>query len=79
MAGRASDIPMDGRSYFVPEGSRMPQGWRAKLVNRYNELSGYLAHGAAPDFPDYRYRVGQLEGLRQAMEICAELEKEEGN
>lgn len=65
--------------YFVPEGSRLPQGWHAELLARYAELAGYLARGAGVDFADYRHRVGHLDGLREAIDICEQLEKEEGN
>ena len=33
-----------------------------------------LLEGSAEDFADYRYRAGRLWGLRQALEISAEVQ-----
>jgi hypothetical protein len=34
-----------------------------------------LIHGRAADYADYRYRVGQLKGLRDALVIASEANK----
>lgn len=35
-----------------------------------------LASNYAVDFPDYKQRVGEIAGLKAALEICKDLEKQ---
>ena len=37
----------------------------------------YLASGNASDWPDYKRRIGRLEGLDEALHICNEVERED--
>lgn len=46
---------------------------RAKLVKRQAEHIGALV--SAQDWPDYKYRLGQIRGFQEAIDICAEEEK----
>jgi hypothetical protein len=49
------------------------------LRNRIGEeilsRTSYLAEGSAIDFPDYRYRVGYLQALRDVVEMCSDIER----
>lgn len=65
--------------YFTLEGSRLPKGWRAKVQERVKDHLTFLGGGAAADFAEYRYRCGQIQALYEAIEICEQLEKDEGN
>lgn len=35
-----------------------------------------LASNYAVDFPDYKYRAGEIAGLKAALDICKQLEKQ---
>lgn len=63
--------------YFVPDGSRLPRGLRGKLMARQAELVGAIAAGSAMDYADYRYRAGTIAGMKEAIDICEQLEKDE--
>lgn len=64
--------------YFTPD-TAMKRKVRARLEARIREHAGFLCEGVAVDFADYRYRLGQMNGLKEAIEICDVAEKEEGN
>lgn len=64
--------------YFVPDGSRLPRGLRGKLMARQTEFVGAIASGIASDYADYRYRAGIIAGMKEAIDICEQLEKDEG-
>lgn len=49
----------------------------ARLKKRKEDLSSQIADGYAADWGDYKNRVGVVDGLTIAMEICAEVVKEE--
>lgn len=49
----------------------------ARLKKRKDDLSSQIAEGYASDWGDYKNRVGVVEGLIAAMEICDEVVKEE--
>jgi hypothetical protein len=36
------------------------------------KLAAELVHGKAADFADYRYRVGRIHGVREALELSRE-------
>lgn len=52
---------------------------KERLQQRRAELAGQLAAGVAEDWGDYKHRVGIIEGLRQAIGICDEIEQDERN
>lgn len=63
--------------YFVPDSRALPRTLRGKLTARRDELGQFVVDGHASDFADYRFRVGQIEGLTQAIDICEQIEKDE--
>ncbi len=71
-------IPVNGElRRFIPDRPQFISKTRAKLMARQNELVGFILAGAPVDFPDFRHRLGQVEGLREAIEICEQMEKDE--
>jgi hypothetical protein len=48
---------------------------RAKMLKTAAEYSQQIADGCAADWPDYKYRVGVIRGLREAIEACEIEEK----
>ena len=55
--------------------------FREKIREQMNNKADDLATGSASDFPDYRFRVGVIEGLaiaeREFLDIIERVEKEE--
>lgn len=49
----------------------------SRVMQRWVERSASLAMGAAQDFADYRYAVGYLQGLKDAIEIADDIRKEQ--
>lgn len=49
----------------------------ARLSQMKDDLSGQVADGYAKDWADYCRRIGVIEGLELAMEICVDVEKQE--
>lgn len=50
-----------------------------RLLRRQAELVAQLGAGNAEDFADYRGRVGVIKGLQEAIETCAQVNKETGD
>ena len=50
---------------------------RARVTLAIAETEDSLGRGNAVDYPTYRQYVGIIEGLRVAIGICDELDKEE--
>lgn len=50
---------------------------RTKIIKRRSELAAQMADGYARDWADYQRRVGVMDGLTVAIELCAEMEKQE--
>lgn len=50
---------------------------RAKLIKTREQLVNAMADGYVSDFPDYRFRCGQINGIDLALAICDEITKEE--
>lgn len=57
--------------------SRAASTLRGKLIEAEKSELSAISGGYAKDFADYRYRVGRLEGLKTALMICDEIEKQE--
>jgi hypothetical protein len=70
--------PQAAVSFFIPDNATRVRSLRSKLEARKAEHMAFLAGGMAQDFPDYRYRVGQILGLIEAIEFCLQAEKDEG-
>lgn len=49
-----------------------------KLTKTVETQSAALANGSATDWSDYKYRAGVLNGLRVAVALCHETDKELG-
>ncbi len=70
-------LPEGAIRYFTPDRARTARTLREKLMARQTELAGFILAGAPVDFPDFRHRLGQIEGLREAIDICEQMEKDE--
>ena len=55
----------------------MPTTVRGKLIERQNELAAQLVKGGAEDWPDYKHRVGVINGIQEAIAICVAIEREQ--
>ena len=49
----------------------------ARLTKRRFELAEQIVSGFAKDWADYQRRIGVLDGLTNAIEICEEVETEQ--
>lgn len=65
-------------SIFHVEPSSLPR-LRDKIVQRKNELVMQIASGNSADWPDYKQRIGRLQGIDEALAIIDEMEKHERN
>lgn len=52
---------------------------RQKLTDEIEAKSDQLAHGLAADFADYRYRCGEIAGMRTALGMLGEIIKSMGD
>jgi hypothetical protein len=52
---------------------------RVKLDQYRDTLITALGDGLAQDFADYRYRAGKIAGLKDAIDLCEQAEKETEN
>ena len=62
--------------YFVPD---HPGSLRKAAARIQDEIDGQIVQlnsGYATDWPDYKYRVGIIRGLRLSLEALAESERE---
>jgi hypothetical protein len=62
---------------FAVESPREVRSIRKMLVSRQTELAELIAIGSAEDWPDYCKRVGLLQGIKEAIAMCDEMEKRE--
>lgn len=58
----------------INDHGRLPSTLRARLEKRLVELNTTLV--LSQDWPDHRHRVGQIMGLNEAIDICAQIEKD---
>lgn len=47
-----------------------------RLEARRAEMNEQVANGLAQDWADYKYRIGVIRGLSDAILLCLEVEKE---
>ena len=59
---------------FHVESPYVLRNLRDRLISRKAELIQQLAGGLASDHEDYRYRIGTLVGLDEALNLIDELE-----
>jgi hypothetical protein len=52
---------------------------RTEIGKEIEARQEQIASGLASDFPDYRYRVGQINGLTTALEMLGEIVKSMGD
>ena len=64
-----------GFSVYAMESPQATRTIRAKLVQRRSDLVEQLA--VAQDWPDYKHRVGVLQGIDEALQVCDDIEKAE--
>ncbi len=69
----------DAFTMYALDHVRTPKTIRKKLAERQAELARMLAAGYASDWADYRHRVGVISGLEEAIDVCAEIEKQQEN
>jgi hypothetical protein len=50
---------------------------RHRLERRRDELTAQLVTAPAADYSDYRYRLGRISGVTEAIAICLEAEKDD--
>ncbi len=48
----------------------------AKVTEQMDTRMMHLSNGGASDYPAYREAVGYVQGLRDALRLCDEVEKE---
>lgn len=60
--------------YFVPNHPAVSGSVRGRLIARRQELLENLRY--APDWPDFKRRIGVLQATEEAIEICNEVEKD---
>ena len=61
---------------FSNDHPALPRNVRAKLEKLRDELALHLANGLAQDWADYKQRVGVIQGITDAIDVCIESEKE---
>ena len=62
---------------FSPAGSINPivaRSLRSRLQEAQAALAGQVAAGLAQDWADYKYRVGRIAGIQEAIDLCSEVE-----
>lgn len=64
-------------TYFVPDNPQTARTTRGRLHERVADLTAQVAEGYASDWPDYMKRIGHIAGLREAIAIFDQAEKEE--
>lgn len=62
---------------FAIDTPQVARTLRARLAERVGDYAVQLSGGYAQDFADYKQRVGVIDGLKMAIEICDEMIKEE--
>lgn len=55
---------------------RLPKRVAAVLQARRAELGAQIVGGYAADWPDYKKRTGVIEGIDEALTICAKVDEE---
>jgi len=61
---------------YVEEHRLLPMTLRRKLEALLEDKRNGLIGGLAKTFDEYRYRVGEVKGLSDAIAICQEVEKQ---
>ncbi len=69
----------DAFTMYALDHIRTPKTIRKRLTERRAELADMLVGGYASDWADYRHRVGVIIGLNEAIDVCAEIEKQQEN
>ncbi len=71
MAGRSSAV-----SFYPTEHPALNITVRARLSVLVREKEQDVGSGLASDWADYKYRCGQVDGLKIAMAMCDDVFKE---
>jgi hypothetical protein len=62
---------------FAIEPPHQVRSIRKMLMARIDDMSIQIASPYVKDWADYKERLGMIEGLKQALEFCDEMEKAE--
>jgi hypothetical protein len=62
---------------YAAEHPQLARTLRGKLEQRRAELIIQLGEGYAADWPNYKERSGHIAGLKEAIEICEQAEREQ--
>lgn len=71
----AAERPSAVRLY-APDHPALANTVAAKLQKEIQTHGNQLAEGYAKDWPDYQARIGFIKGLKRAIEMCQEADKE---
>lgn len=63
--------------YFVPDNPVVAKNTRTKIETELASRREQLSTGAASDWGDYQKRVGVCDGLKEAIAILDDVEKEQ--
>lgn len=72
----AGQQPSDPVTYYQGEDLRLPLRLRSVLVERRAEVVEFLAKGSAQSFDDYRFHVGRIQALDEAIARCDEFARQ---
>lgn len=61
---------------YAADDQRLPRTVAARLMKHRADLVDAIAYGSALDWPDYQKRVGVLQGIDIALQVCEEATKE---
>lgn len=72
----AGHQPTDPVTYYQGEDLRLPLRLRNALVARRAEVVEFLAKGSAQSFDAYRFHVGRIQALDEAIAQCDEFARQ---
>jgi hypothetical protein len=73
----ASKSDAIGFQTFAMESPHAIRTLRSQLMKEKVDKVAALADNNARDFADYKYRIGQINGLQMAIEICEAMQEQE--
>ncbi len=79
MAANQSPSNDDAFRFYSLDHPQLARTLSQRLARRRTDLIAQLGEGYAADWPDYKHRVGIINGLGEAIAMCTEIEQEERN
>ena len=61
---------------YAPDHPDLANTVAARLFKIMDDLGRQISEGYAQDWPDYKFRVGQINGMRIAIEQCQDIDRE---